>query len=103
MSQGDAFKMRIYERVTTPGRLRRAHRMYDQWTFDVIKRVVDPDSNCVDVGCHEGLVLERLIAAAHSTRGPIPRTSRADPAVARRTTSSRCGLRGPASGWGPCW
>jgi FkbM family methyltransferase len=76
MSQGDAFKVRIYERVTTPGRLRRAHRMYDQWTFDVINRVVDPDSNCVDVGCHEGLILEGLIAAApngrHFAFEPIP-------------------------------
>ena len=49
---------------------------YDRLTKKVIKEVCRPASNCIDVGCHKGEILDLMIAAAPEGRHwgfePIP-------------------------------
>lgn len=49
---------------------------YDSLTYQVLQRALKPASTCVDVGCHEGLVLESMVKLAPSGRfyafEPIP-------------------------------
>lgn len=49
---------------------------YDRLTDKVLKRVLKPNSNCIDVGCHKGEILERIIELApkgiHFAFEPIP-------------------------------
>ena len=52
------------------------NQRYDQQTKKVLKLVLKSDSNCIDVGCHEGEVLEIMLK--HAPKGnhigfePIP-------------------------------
>ena len=50
--------------------------LYDEQTPRVIGRVVQRDSNCVDVGCHTGMVLDHLLELApdghHFAFEPLP-------------------------------
>lgn len=52
------------------------NQRYDRLTKRVIRHVCRPDSNCVDVGCHKGEILDLLLAAAPQGRHfgfePIP-------------------------------
>lgn len=52
------------------------NEIYDRQAFEVIQRVLSPDSNCVDVGCHEGVFLEQFLKYAprgrHYAFEPIP-------------------------------
>lgn len=52
------------------------NQRYDRLTKQVIKHVCRPDSNCVDVGCHKGEILDLLLQAApngqHYGFEPIP-------------------------------
>ena len=49
---------------------------YDRLTLDVLTAVLKPDSNCIDIGCHKGEILEEILR--HSPKGkhyafePIP-------------------------------
>jgi FkbM family methyltransferase len=73
------------------GIARRAHRLfktagadcvgqkntaYDEQTFAVMRRCLNEDSNCVDVGCHRGSILEEMLrlapAGTHYAFEPIP-------------------------------
>lgn len=49
---------------------------YDKLTKEVIKKVCKEDTNCIDVGCHKGEILDLMIAAApqgkHYGFEPIP-------------------------------
>lgn len=49
---------------------------YDAQTVEVIKRVVKRDSNCIDVGCHKGAVLDHMLLLAprgrHLAFEPLP-------------------------------
>jgi FkbM family methyltransferase len=49
---------------------------YDAQTVEIIERVVRRDSNCVDVGCHKGAVLDHLLRMApkghHFAFEPLP-------------------------------
>ncbi len=49
---------------------------YDRLTKKVIRAVCRPDSNCIDVGCHKGEILDLMLAAAPAGRHwgfePIP-------------------------------
>ena len=49
---------------------------YDRLTHKIIKKVVRPDSNCIDVGAHKGEILSMLIKQApygqHFAFEPIP-------------------------------
>lgn len=49
---------------------------YDRLTKAIMKRVIKPDSNCVDIGCHKGEILEHIIRLAprgkHFAFEPIP-------------------------------
>jgi FkbM family methyltransferase len=52
------------------------NEIYDRQAFEIIRRVLAPDANCVDVGCHEGLFLEEFLRCAprgrHFAFEPIP-------------------------------
>jgi FkbM family methyltransferase len=54
----------------------RLNARYDQWTREVIGRVVAGDSNCIDVGAHTGDLLSDMVAAAprgnHIAVEPLP-------------------------------
>ena len=49
---------------------------YDFETFDVLKRVLRKDSNCIDIGAHKGEILKAILKAApdgrHMGFEPIP-------------------------------
>ena len=49
---------------------------YDQLTKDVIRKCCKKDTNCIDVGCHKGEILEMMLEAApegkHYGFEPIP-------------------------------
>lgn len=49
---------------------------YDEQTFAVMRRCLREDSNCVDVGCHRGAILEEMLrlapAGTHYAFEPIP-------------------------------
>lgn len=52
------------------------NRRYDIETLQVMKRVLQEDSNCVDVGCHRGSILREVLALApkgtHFAFEPLP-------------------------------
>ena len=52
------------------------NHLYDKQTTRIIKQVLKKDSNCIDVGCHKGEILDLLLKAAPSGRHfgfePIP-------------------------------
>jgi len=52
------------------------NQRYDAWTDQIIKKVCQPQSNSVDVGCHKGEVLETILKAApnghHYCFEPLP-------------------------------
>jgi FkbM family methyltransferase len=49
---------------------------YDRLTWKVMRKVLKPDSNCIDVGCHKGELLEWMIKLSpkgkHCAFEPIP-------------------------------
>lgn len=49
---------------------------YDRQTRAVIRRVCEPDSTCIDIGCYKGDILQYMIDAAPKTRHiafePVP-------------------------------
>ena len=49
---------------------------YDRLTKSIMKRCIQPQSNCVDVGCHKGEILDVMLALApqgrHFAFEPIP-------------------------------
>jgi FkbM family methyltransferase len=51
-------------------------RIYDIQTLQVMKRVLQKDSNCVDVGCHQGSILKEMLRFAprgtHFAFEPLP-------------------------------
>lgn len=50
--------------------------VYDLQTVEVMKRVLKDDSNCIDVGCHQGTVLKEILRfspkGTHFAFEPIP-------------------------------
>ena len=57
-----------------------ASTLYDIQTLEVTRRVLERDSNCVDVGCHKGAILKHILRLApegtHVAFEPIPRMYR---------------------------
>ncbi|HZN15291.1 MAG TPA: FkbM family methyltransferase [Acidimicrobiales bacterium] len=49
---------------------------YNRLTLDVMRRVITPTSDCVDVGCHTGLILREIVQLApqgtHWAFEPLP-------------------------------
>jgi len=49
---------------------------YDRLTGLIFKKVLKPDSNCIDVGCHKGEILEMMLKLSHKGKHmgfePIP-------------------------------
>ncbi len=52
------------------------NRQYDIQTLEVMRRVLRKDSNCVDVGCHQGSILREMLrfapAGTHFAFEPLP-------------------------------
>lgn len=52
------------------------NQRYDALTLKVMKRIIKQDSNCVDIGCHKGEVLDDILKLApqgkHFAFEPIP-------------------------------
>jgi FkbM family methyltransferase len=52
------------------------NRLYDIQTLEVMKQVLQKDSNCIDVGCHQGSILREIFRMApqgtHFAFEPIP-------------------------------
>jgi FkbM family methyltransferase len=52
------------------------NHLYDQQTKKIMKQILSPDSNCIDVGCHKGEVLDWILKLApaghHFGFEPIP-------------------------------
>lgn len=50
--------------------------LYDAQAVAIMKRVLKPDSACVDVGCHDGLIMDRILELAprgrHFGFEPLP-------------------------------
>lgn len=50
---------------------------YDRYTHLIMKKVIRRDSNCIDIGCHKGEILQKMIAFApegkHYAFEPIPK------------------------------
>ena len=50
--------------------------LYDEQTFAVMRRYLDPDSSCIDVGAHSGEILREIVRLAprgrHFAFEPIP-------------------------------
>jgi len=70
-----------------------ANATYDAQTAEVIARVLARDSNCVDVGCHEGAVLDDILRHApdglHFAFEPLPYLAERLRAKYRDTASVR--------------
>ena len=49
---------------------------YDRLTWKIMGQIIKPGSNCIDIGCHKGEVLERMIklspTGTHFAFEPIP-------------------------------
>ena len=68
---------RVYKEVASIGRPRaRQSLRYDRQTGEVMARVLQPASNCVDVGAHRGSILEDMLRSApqgrHFAFEPLP-------------------------------
>lgn len=52
------------------------NRIYDLQTFEIMKRILREDSNCIDIGCSEGIVLKEILRLApkgiHFAFEPLP-------------------------------
>jgi FkbM family methyltransferase len=44
------------------------NQRYDAWTRKLLKQVLHDDSNCIDIGCHRGEVLEDMLHLSPSGR-----------------------------------
>lgn len=54
----------LLRRFTPSGRIRRRNARYDEWTSEIIRRVLGPSGNAVDVGCFRGKLLEAMVRQA---------------------------------------
>jgi FkbM family methyltransferase len=52
------------------------NELYDLQTIRVMQRILNPESNCIDIGCHTGVFLDEIIKIApfgsHFAFEPIP-------------------------------
>jgi len=59
-----------------PGSAEALNSRYDAQTVAIMERVLRPDSNCIDVGCHFGAVLDHMLRLAprgrHYAFEPLP-------------------------------
>jgi FkbM family methyltransferase len=50
--------------------------VYDRLTIEIMQKVLRPESNCVDVGCHAGAILDEMLrlspAGQHFAFEPLP-------------------------------
>jgi FkbM family methyltransferase len=57
-------------------RAQQLNRAYDEQATRVISRVTRPDSRCIDVGCHQGVILDQMLRCApdgsHIAFEPLP-------------------------------
>ena len=69
----ESMTRKIYSLLT----IDRRAKLYDIQTFEIMKRVLKDNSNCIDVGCHEGSILKEILFLApkgnHFAFEPIPK------------------------------
>lgn len=69
-------KKRIKRALKFMGIALTKNQRYDQQTERVFRKILKPNSNCIDVGCHRGEVLDQMISASpdgyHLGFEPIP-------------------------------
>ena len=57
--------------------LEEKNRLYDMQTLAIMKRILQEDSNCVDIGCYQGSILREILRFApkgtHFAFEPLPR------------------------------
>ena len=57
--------------------LEEKNRLYDMQTLAIMKRILQEDSNCVDIGCYQGSILREILRFApkgtHFALEPLPR------------------------------
>src|SRR5439155_22792528 len=60
--------------------LEEKNRLYDMQTLAIMKRIVQEDSNCVDIGCCQGSILREILSFAvkgiHFVFEAVPRMLR---------------------------
>lgn len=54
----------LLHRFTAAGRVRRRNLRYDAWTAEIIRQVLGPIDNAVDVGCFRGKFLDDIVRQA---------------------------------------
>jgi FkbM family methyltransferase len=54
----------LLHRFSSAGRIRRRNGHYDEWTTEIIRRVLGRADNAVDVGCFRGKILEEIVRQA---------------------------------------
>jgi FkbM family methyltransferase len=63
----------IWKRVL---RRKTKNDVYDAQTAEIMRRLLRPDSNCVDIGCHEGSFLDQMLELSprgiHHAFEPLP-------------------------------
>jgi FkbM family methyltransferase len=61
-------------------RVARMDRIYDRQAFEIMERVLQDDSGCIDIGCHKGQFLREFVRLApkgkHYAFEPIPSYSK---------------------------
>jgi FkbM family methyltransferase len=58
----------LFHRFTAAGRVRKRNARYDEWTSEIIRRVLGPAGNAVDVGCFRGKILDEIVLTAPAGR-----------------------------------
>lgn len=58
----------LLHRFTAAGRVRKRNARYDEWTSEIIRRVLAPAGNAVDVGCFRGKILDEIVLRAPAGR-----------------------------------
>ena len=56
--------VRIVRRRAPQDTVAELNRLYDSQAESVMQRVLEPTSNCVDVGCHEGSIVDLMLQSA---------------------------------------
>lgn len=72
----DFLRDRLAGQTSEPPDAAALNVLYDEQTTSIMRAVLSDDSNCVDVGCHQGTILDVMLACAPNGRHfgfePIP-------------------------------
>lgn len=73
----EPFARHVYQQIYSLGSPRRRQSLrYDRDTIRIMTRILQPDSNCADIGAHRGSILEEIVRLAprgrHFAFEPLP-------------------------------